>query len=331
MRRPTYLRVVVTTRCNHQCSYCHMEGDPHRGGARELDRPRLVSAIRVACALGAQKIKFLGGEPLLRADLERIVEEVRAFAPSADLSIITAGLADPRRVQTLLAAGLDRINVTFHGFSPSALAERGPNAAAWERRARFVDAVLSAKRPMKVNYVYRAPHDLEDLSALLAWASHTHAVVGLLDELQGELGYDGVAQALRTLRGAPRSIERTDDPHSLETELWRFDDGLRVELKHQRLGEVAPYRACAQCPARARCKEGIFALRLTHRGEIVPCLDRPELAFALTELLDALGPGGERTVATWLAHAIDSGFTAPSPATSAIATPWTPSSIEVQR
>jgi cyclic pyranopterin phosphate synthase len=233
------------------------------------------------------------------------------------------------RVRSLLDAGLDRINVTFHGFSRSAFAERVPNAAAWDRRARFVDAVLSTKRPVKVNYVYRGSNDHDDLSALLEWAKHTHAIVGLLDELQSDLGYEGVARVLRALRGAPRTIETTPDPHSLATELWHFHDGLRVELKHQRLGEIEPYRACVQCPVRARCKEGIFALRLTHRGEIVPCLDRPELAFALTELLDALGPGGERTVATWLAHAIESGFTA-LPAGS-IADASTTTNIEVFR
>lgn len=306
--RPTYLRVVVTTRCNHQCAYCHMEGDPQGDGPPELDTPRLLGAIRVACRIGVQKIKFLGGEALLRRDLERVIEGVRAFAPRSDLSIITAGLADPSRVRSLLDAGLDRINVTFHGFGREAFSERVSSAAAWDRRQRFVEAVLNARRPMKVNYVYRGPGDLEDLDALLAWAKDTHAVVGVLDELQSDLGYEGVATAVRALRGAPSSVALERDPHSLATEHWSYSDGLRVELKHLRLGAVAPYATCEHCPSRRSCGEGIFALRLTHRGAIVPCLDRPDLAVPLVEMLDGMGPGGEAFVARLLANVIDTGF-----------------------
>lgn len=308
MKSPTYLRVVVTTRCNHQCAYCHMEGDPQGAGAPELDADTLVRSVRVAVRLGVRKIKFLGGEPLLRRDLESLITRIRELAPDADLSVITAGLAAPERVRSLFAAGLDRINVTFHGFGPRAFAERVPGRGAWERRRAFIDAVLAAGRPVKCNYVYRGASDREDLQALLDWAKGTRAVVGLLDELQSDLGYAGVRDALVALRGDPASVETTLDPHSLATELWRWSDGLRVELKHLRLGEIAPYAACESCPSRARCGEGIYALRLTHTGSIAPCLDRPELAFSLASVLQDFGASGDALAERCLAALIDRGF-----------------------
>jgi hypothetical protein len=69
-----------------------------------------------------------------------------------------------------------------------------------------------------------------------------------------------------------------------------WDDGLRVELKHQQLGAVAPFASCGGCPQRARCKEGIVALRLTHRGALQPCMDRPDLGVPLTDYARTNGP-----------------------------------------
>jgi transcription elongation GreA/GreB family factor len=66
MKRPTYLRVVATTRCNHRCDYCHMEGDPHAPGtASELPTAHLIASLHAAVLAGVKKFKFLGGEPLL--------------------------------------------------------------------------------------------------------------------------------------------------------------------------------------------------------------------------------------------------------------------------
>lgn len=48
-------------------------------------------------------------------------------------------------------------------------------------------------------------------------------------------------------------------------------------------------RACARCPSRSRCGEGIHALRLTHTGVLRPCMDRPDLGV---DLLAALRDGG---------------------------------------
>src|SRR5690349_8152598 len=98
MRFPTYLRVVITTRCPLACSYCHMEGDPavpgHENGLSTEDWCLLLHA---ALDSGIRKLKFLGGEPLVRRDLPAIVRSLRARDPTVDLSVITAG-AVPRHM-----------------------------------------------------------------------------------------------------------------------------------------------------------------------------------------------------------------------------------------
>ncbi|MBM4364347.1 MAG: radical SAM protein, partial [Deltaproteobacteria bacterium] len=115
---PTYLRAIVTARCPLSCTYCHMEGDPAGATAQGgLPREELVQLLRVGVESGVRKLKLLGGDPLARADLPEIVQAVRATSADLDISVITAGVFRPERVDALYAAGLSRCNVSIHGWT----------------------------------------------------------------------------------------------------------------------------------------------------------------------------------------------------------------------
>jgi cyclic pyranopterin phosphate synthase len=305
-RRPTYLRVVVTTRCNHQCTYCHMEGDPHQAGsAHELPLDVLCACLDVMAACGMRKIKLLGGEPLMRADLPRFIAHMRKAAPKADLSMITAGGMPTRALTSALEAGLDRVNVSIHGFGADAFARRNSNPLLLARRGAFIEALLHTGRPVKLNYVYSGPEDTDDLAAMLDWAAGLPVLVNVLDNLERDLGWRQLERMLTTLRGAPAHTSVCHDPDSLDTLHLTWADGLRVELKDQQLGQHAPWADCARCPVRADCKEGIFALRLTHKGVLMPCMDRPELGLPLARLIDRDGvSAAEQAVEDYIAALI---------------------------
>ncbi|MFO8074022.1 MAG: radical SAM protein [Armatimonadota bacterium] len=289
-RRPTYLRAVVTTRCNHRCGYCHGEGEQQSAsGERELPGPLLTSCLRVMARSGTAKIKLMGGEAFLRSDLADLVSAVRGVVPAVDISIITAGVVPVSRLDAVLRAGLDRVNVSIHGFRPRELALRGPGPEAHAQRARFVDTLFARGLDPKINYVYTGHGDREDLDALLEWAAARGALVNVLDNLQIDLSYEDVAETVRFLRGDPDQEIVDDDPHSLPTLRWIYADGLRVEIKHTRLGDVAPYAFCRGCRHRDACREGIFAERLTSTGMLVPCMHRPDLGIDLAGIVSDYG------------------------------------------
>lgn len=293
-RRPSYLRAVVTTRCPMNCTYCHMEGDP--GGARpaRLDTGALTALLRVAARSGIHKFKFLGGEPLVRADMPDVIADLRRAAPTADLSVITAGVTLEGILDRCFDAGLTRANLSIHGFDLPAFARRGGNLRTWQQRNTTLEGLVRRGRPLKLNYVV-GPDDLEDVDALLTWAAPRPVVVNLLDDLSDPTASSDTLRAtLRTLRGAHQRTLTVDDPHSLATTHLIWSDGLRVEVKDRRLGDLAPWGACPACPKRRQCREGIFALRLTHDGRLQPCMDRPDLAL---DLLGVLDDGGEDAAA----------------------------------
>ncbi len=273
-----YLRVVVTATCPLKCTYCHAEGDPP-DGVGGLPLPELIALLRVAIDQGVRKIKLLGGEPLARRDLPELIRAVAR--PDVDLSVITSGAVPVERLQACFAAGLSRANLSIHGWTEEAFAARARAPGRYATRAANIAWLLEQGRFLKLNYVWRGPEDDADLAALLAWCAGKPVVVGLLDELSLGLGAKPLLDALERLRGPWTEARPEPDPHSLPTLRVSWADGLEVEVKDHRLGDVAPWKACATCPVRAQCGEGVHAIRLTHTGSLRPCMDRPDLAIDL--------------------------------------------------
>lgn len=281
--RPTYLRILAWAACPLRCPYCHREGE--KGHTHAPDTDSLVRRADAAYRAGVRKLKLLGGEPLLRPDLPRVIRGILAAAPDCDLSIITSGAVPPRFLEDAFQAGLHRANLTLHGWTPQAFAERGGTPHMLDWRWGNLDLLLARGRPFKLNYVFRGPRDDGDLAALLAWvreARPTGCVVGILDDLQDpHASSETVMTAVERLAGPWRRQRVEEDVHSLPSLHLDWEDGLIVEIKTSRLGERAPWKACGTCASRGRCREGTLALRLTSDGRFTPCMDRPDLALAL--------------------------------------------------
>lgn len=308
-RRPTYLRVVVTPTCNHRCSYCHMEGDPRREGfARGLPLELLRAALAALAPVGLAKLKFVGGEPLLRPDLPALVSAARATFPAADLSVITAGGVPTSAQDRVFEAGLDRMNLSIHGFGEEAFARRGNPTKLLGLRTRFLEALLGRGRPTKLNYVYSGAEDEGDLRALLAFAGARGALVNVLDDLNTDLGPWRLIALLEGWLGRADECTQDRDPHSLDTTRLRWRGGPWVEIKSEHLGEHAPWTDCATCAVRRSCREGIFALRLTHDGQVRPCMDRGDLGYPLVAELQRRGvAAASEGLQGWLAERLGSG------------------------
>lgn len=114
IRRITYLRMSVTDRCNFRCTYCMPEeGIKALGRYDLLTLEELARIGRVFVEEGIQKIRITGGEPLLRQDLHRLVSDLSKLKDLKDLCLTTNGHALAERIEKLVEAGLNRINVSI--------------------------------------------------------------------------------------------------------------------------------------------------------------------------------------------------------------------------
>ncbi|SEW11019.1 GTP 3',8-cyclase MoaA [Halobacterium jilantaiense] len=153
------VRVSLTDRCNFDCVYCHNEGlgdtrgpmDPRED---ELSTDQVVAFLEVAHEFGVDAVKFTGGEPMLRQDLEEIV----ARTPDGmEVSMTTNGTFLPGRAEALVDAGLERVNVSQDAMDKDAFAEL-TQSGAYEKVLEGVQAALDAGlAPVKLNMVVFEP------------------------------------------------------------------------------------------------------------------------------------------------------------------------------
>ncbi|EMA66853.1 molybdenum cofactor biosynthesis protein A [Halorubrum aidingense JCM 13560] len=154
-REVTGVRISLTDRCNFDCVYCHNEGlgdtrGPMEPSDEEMSADDVVRFLEVVEGYGVDSVKFTGGEPMLRQDLEEIIERT---PDSMEVSMTTNGTFLPGRAADLKAAGLDRVNVSQDALDPedfAAVTKSGAYEQVLEGVKAAVDAGLD---PVKLNMV----------------------------------------------------------------------------------------------------------------------------------------------------------------------------------
>ncbi|MDP4300456.1 GTP 3',8-cyclase MoaA [Leptothrix discophora] len=177
------LRISVTDRCNFRCSYC-MPKEVFDKDYRFLPQGQLLSfeemarVARILVAHGVQKIRLTGGEPLLRKNLERLVEMLAALRTPegrpVDLTLTTNGSLLARKARSLRDAGLQRVTVSLDAMDDTIFRRMNdvdfPVADVLEGIAAAEAAGLG---PIKVNMVVkRGTNDQEALPMARHFREH---------------------------------------------------------------------------------------------------------------------------------------------------------------
>jgi cyclic pyranopterin phosphate synthase len=280
-RELTGVRVSLTDRCNFDCVYCHNEGlgdtrGPMEPADDEMSTDDVVRFLEVASEFGVGKVKFTGGEPMLRDDLEAIV---RRAPEGMETSLTTNGTFLPGRAEALRDAGLDRVNVSQDALDPTAFREVTQSTqydAVLEGVQAAVDAGLT---PVKLNMVV-----FEQTAGYVPeMVDHVAANEGL--QLQ-------LIEYMPELAGRPEWAVDIDRVHG-----WLDDQADRVEhreMHDRRRYWVSPDDTDATATGMVEIVDPVgneefcancHRVRVTHQGFLKGCLNRN----------DDLKPMGEMT------------------------------------
>lgn len=113
-RHVDYVRIAVTSRCNLRCSYCMREEHEGRTDTVSLlDKNEINTIIAVLAELGFSKVRFTGGEPLLREGIAGLVREAKQHPSIKTVGLTTNGVLLDRFLPSLIDAGLDTINFSI--------------------------------------------------------------------------------------------------------------------------------------------------------------------------------------------------------------------------
>ncbi len=263
----TDLRISITDRCNYKCVYCRTGNE----GALYGDLPfaDYLRMARVLTALGIQKVRITGGEPLLRKGVVDFVRDLAKLRTTSgeelDIAVTTNGHLLADLAQPLKDAGLRRITVSMDAVDPDRFARitRVPDG---------YDNVLAGIRvshrvglwPVKVNCVLMRGFNEDQIVPFGMFAREEGVVVRFIEFMPLEEDRVWSPNTVVTLEEILRRMAEyqtlVEIPHarSETARRYRFEDGVGE------IGIIAPvsHPFCGHCSR----------IRITSDGKIRTCL-----------------------------------------------------------
>jgi len=117
-RRIRYVRLSVTDRCDFRCVYCMSEEMTFLPRDEVLSLEEIALLARAFVEWGVEKIRLTGGEPLVRRDIGKLVDEIGALEGLKDFSMTTNGAGLAKHAAQLKAAGMSRLNISLDSLDP---------------------------------------------------------------------------------------------------------------------------------------------------------------------------------------------------------------------
>ncbi len=270
-RSPLQLRISVTDRCSLRCEYCAPENGSAKVAREEVlsyeEITRFVTALQAQ--YGVTQVRLTGGEPLLRAGLDRLVA-LLAAAGAADRALTTngqrlAGMAGPLR-----QAGLNRINISLDSLIPATFAAITRGGILENTLAGIAAAQRAGLDPVKLNMVVMRGENDHEVADLVRFAAGHGCQMRFLELMPlgvAAAGFrDRFVSSAEVLDRLAREFALTAlpiDPRSTSRNFVAEDRSGRWTT----IGFISP----SSRPFCAGCRR----LRLTATGVVLGCLARP--------------------------------------------------------
>jgi GTP 3',8-cyclase len=260
------LRVSVTDRCNFRCQYCMpAEGLPWLDRHEILSFEEIERIVALLASMGVSDVRLTGGEPLVRRDFPVLVSKLAQVEGIEDLSLTTNGYLLERDADALVAAGIDRVNVSIDSLQRDRFffitrRDSLPQVMrGLEALARHPEV-----HPIKVNAVAMRGFTEEEALPFAEFARTSAFQVRFIEfmplDADREWEPDAVltGKELRELIGAVHPLEELPREPSSTARVFRFEDG------QGEIGFVSPVSEpfCADCNR----------IRLTAEGKLRTCL-----------------------------------------------------------
>lgn len=264
-RAITYLRVSVTDRCDLRCIYCMSERMRFRPRTELLSIEELDRLCTAFIQRGVRRLRFTGGEPLVRKGFLDLLQSVRRHLGEGldEITVTTNGVQLADFAAPLFAAGVRRVNVSVDSIDRETFARIA-------RRDRLpqvlegIDAAVATGLKVKINTVALKHDNAHEIPDLVKWAHARGHDITLIETMPlGEIDEDRTNQflSLTRVREDMQSYWRLTDLPDRTGGPARY---VRVEETGGRLGFITPltHNFC----------EGCSRVRLTCTGRLYLCL-----------------------------------------------------------
>ncbi len=277
------LRISVTDRCNFRCTYC-MPAEIFGERYEFLPRPEILTfeeierVARIFAAVGVNKLRITGGEPLVRANLPELIERLSSIEGIEDIALTTNGYFLPKYANELKEAGLKRLTISLDSideeiFKKMSGRPQGP--------ANTLEGIKLATElgfsPIKINVVVQRAVNDHTLVDTARYFKGTGAIVRFIEFMDvgtkngWELSEVVTSKEVIDMIGSEFPLEPVDPNYTGEVaSRYRYKDGD---------GEIGVISSVSE-PFCGSCTRA----RLSTDGKLVTCL----FASGGTDLKEAL-------------------------------------------
>lgn len=258
------LRISVTDRCNFRCQFCMPKTPVWLPHSEILSYEEIQRVANIFAKAGVEKIRLSGGEPLMRKDVEKLVEMLAKIQSLKSLSMTTNGFLLAEKATALKRAGLESVTVSLHSLKPDRFSEI-TGGGVFEK---VVDGIKAAQengfKPLKVNAVIIRGCNEDEIIDLASLAIAGEITVRFIEYMpfdgQHLWGIDKVVsgkEIVDTIRGRYELVPLPREGGST-AKIYRFKDSP---------GEIGVITSITE-PFCSDCDR----IRLSADGKIVPCL-----------------------------------------------------------
>ncbi len=266
------LRVSVTDRCNFRCVYCmpkEVFGSDYQFLPHTdiLTYEEITRIVRVFVSCGVKKVRLTGGEPLLRREIERLIEMLADVPGLDDLTLTTNGSPlTKEKAGALQRAGLQRLTVSLDSLDDAVFQAMNDVSFPVARVLKAIDhAATAGLAPIKINMVVKRGLNEDSILPMVRYFRGTDHIVRFIEymDVGASNGWklDDVVPAAEIVRmiNAEFPIEPIDSNYSGEVaQRWRYGDGG---------GEIGVISSVTQ-PFCGSCSR----VRLSAEGSLYTCL-----------------------------------------------------------
>ncbi len=264
------LRVSVTDRCNFRCVYC-MPKEVFGKDFQFLPRAEILSfeeierLVRVFVGLGVRKVRLTGGEPLVRRNIERLVEML-AKVSDLDLTLTTNGSLLAGKARALRDAGLKRVTVSLDSLDDEVFKSMNDVDFPVSRVLEGMDAAEAVGlAPLKVNMVVKRGLNENSILPMARFFRGTGRILRFIEYMDVGSSNGWRLNDVVSAREIVATIDRELPLEPIEknypgevAERWRYRDGS---------GEIGVIASVTQ----AFCADCTRA-RLSADGSLYTCL-----------------------------------------------------------
>jgi len=185
-RRVSYVRISITDRCDFRCVYCMDEEMTFMPREQLLTLEEIAFLVKAFCELGVEKVRITGGEPLVRRNVDWLIEQIGALKHTTslkELNLTTNGSQLPKYAEKLAAAGMDRINISLDSLN----ADRFRELTRTGELTQVLDGIDAAKQAgfkrIKLNAVIMKGRNDDEIVDLAQFAIDNDLDISYIEEM----------------------------------------------------------------------------------------------------------------------------------------------------